>query len=185
MSRLGTLSTSSSDSSYMAQRTRWDMVFHVFHHVMESDVAMENDCLCAICLQDAAQTSCIFSVMHVLNYREHAESKALHSTYTYRGIRDLNVLMLLLPSPNSIAMPQVSMKSCLEPSQQDLQKIKIIQLIPILQDIPLDLTPIDPSDKVLHASRNKVSSISHSLRTDSNMTLLNDLRCGLYSLCHA
>ncbi len=56
-----------------------------------------------------------------------------------------------------------------------LQQIEVVQLIPVLQDIPLDLRLIDPSDKVLHIPRDQIRRIRDNLRPDPNMALLNEL----------
>lgn len=56
------------------------------------------------------------------------------------------------------------------------QKIKVIQLLTVTQDIALDLTGVDPSHEVLHIARNQEGRIIDDLRTNTNVTLFNESR---------
>lgn len=58
--------------------------------------------------------------------------------------------------------------------QMPSQKIKVIQLLPVTQDIALNLAGINPGDKVLHVTRNQKSRIIDNLRTNTDMALLNE-----------
>lgn len=54
------------------------------------------------------------------------------------------------------------------------QKIKVIQLITVAQNVALDLARIDPGNEILHVTRNQESRIIHDLCTNTDMTLLNE-----------
>lgn len=54
------------------------------------------------------------------------------------------------------------------------QKIKVIQLLTVTQDITLDLAGINPGNEVLHVARNQESRIIDDLRTNTDMALLNE-----------
>lgn len=65
------------------------------------------------------------------------------------------------------------------------QQIKVIQLLPVPQDIPLDLRAINPRHKVLHAPCNEECGIGDGLRADPDMALLDKFRGGLHRFGHA
>lgn len=60
------------------------------------------------------------------------------------------------------------------------QHIKIIQIIPILHNTPLNLGAIHPRHEILQISRNQVRRIRNDLCPDANMALLDE-RDGLTS----
>ena len=66
-----------------------------------------------------------------------------------------------------------------------LQQLKIIKLVTVLHDVPLDLAAHSPCHKVLHASRNQVRRIRNSLGSHAHVALLNHLGCSLDILGHA
>lgn len=59
----------------------------------------------------------------------------------------------------------------LKPSRS--QKIKVIQLLTVTQDVALDLTGINPGNEVLHVAGNQESRVIDDLRTNTDMALLN------------
>ena len=61
------------------------------------------------------------------------------------------------------------------PSAPQSQQIKIIQLIPILENVPLDPTRVHPSNKILHIPRHQKRRIRHDFRSNSDMPLLDKL----------
>ena len=65
-----------------------------------------------------------------------------------------------------------------------LQQIKIIQLLPILKNIPPNLTPIHPRNKIFHAPCHKIRRIRYRLRPNPDMALLNNFRRRLHRLYH-
>lgn len=65
-----------------------------------------------------------------------------------------------------------------------LQKLKIIQLIPVLHDVLLDLASHCPGHKVLRRPRDEIGRISDHIRTDSHVALLDHLRRRLDILRH-
>lgn len=69
--------------------------------------------------------------------------------------------------------------------RQPLEQLEIIQLIPVLHDIPLNLASHRPGDKVLHTPRHQERRIRHSLGTNSHVSLLNHLGRRLHRLRHA
>lgn len=60
----------------------------------------------------------------------------------------------------------------LKPSRS--QKIKVIQLLTVTQDVALDLTGINPGNEILHVAGNQESRIIDDLRTDTDMALLDE-----------
>jgi hypothetical protein len=54
------------------------------------------------------------------------------------------------------------------------QQIEVIQLLTVTQDVALDLTGIDPSDKVLHVARDKECRVIDDLGTNTDMALLDE-----------
>lgn len=69
----------------------------------------------------------------------------------------------------------------LHPSQQ----IKIIQLVPIPQDVPLHLTPIHPRHVVLHPPRHQERRVRHDLRAHAHVPLLHEPHRRRHVLRHA
>ena len=66
-----------------------------------------------------------------------------------------------------------------------LQQIEIVQLLPILQDIPLHLTRIHPRHEILHAPRDQKRRIRHHLRAHPHVPLLHKLDGRRHRLGHA
>lgn len=64
------------------------------------------------------------------------------------------------------------------------QQFEIIQLIPILHDVPLDLASHAPRHEILRRPRHKKRRIRDRLRAHPHMALLDHLSRRLYSLCH-
>ena len=64
------------------------------------------------------------------------------------------------------------------------KQLEIIQLIPILHDIPLDLASHRPGHKVLHAPRNQICCICYCLSTHTHMPLLHHFRRRLHCFRH-
>jgi hypothetical protein len=54
------------------------------------------------------------------------------------------------------------------------QKIKVVQLLTVTQDVALDLTGINPGDEVLHVASNQESRIIDDFRTNTDMSLFNE-----------
>jgi hypothetical protein len=54
------------------------------------------------------------------------------------------------------------------------QQIIVIQLLPVPQDIALNLTRVHPSNEILHVTSNQESRITDNLRTNTDMTLFNE-----------
>ena len=61
------------------------------------------------------------------------------------------------------------------PVYDSSKQIKVIQLIPILQDVPLDLARVDPSNQILHIPRDEKRRICNDFRACSNVALLDEL----------
>lgn len=66
-----------------------------------------------------------------------------------------------------------------------LQQFKIIKLVTVLHDVPLDLAAHGPCHKVLHASRNQVRRVRNSLSSHAHVALLDHLGRSLDILGHA
>jgi hypothetical protein len=54
------------------------------------------------------------------------------------------------------------------------QKIKVIQLLTVTENVPLDLTGVDPGHKVLHVTCNQESWVIDNLSTDTDVALLDE-----------
>lgn len=61
----------------------------------------------------------------------------------------------------------------LQPSQQ----IKIIQLLPVPHDIPLNLAGVHPRHEILHVAGNQVRRISNDFSADADVTLFDEGGC--------
>ena len=57
------------------------------------------------------------------------------------------------------------------------QQIEVVQLIPILQDITLHLTTIDPCDKIFHITGDEKSRVGDDFGSDANMALFDEFDC--------
>lgn len=60
------------------------------------------------------------------------------------------------------------------------QQIKVIQLLPVPHDIPLDLAAVHPGDIILHIARHQERRVRDDLAADPHMALL-DKRDRLHS----
>jgi hypothetical protein len=65
------------------------------------------------------------------------------------------------------------------------EKLKVVQLVAIFQDVLLDLAAVRPGDEVFHVPRNQEGRVSNLLHADSDMPLLNEFGGSLDGLCHA
>ena len=63
--------------------------------------------------------------------------------------------------------------SCVQ-NQAPSQQIKIIQLLPILENIPLHLTAIHPRDEILHVPRHQEGGIRYDLGAYAHVPLLHE-----------
>lgn len=54
------------------------------------------------------------------------------------------------------------------------QQIKVIQLLTVTENVPLDLTGVDPGHEVLHVTCNQESRIIDNLGTDTDVALLDE-----------
>lgn len=69
--------------------------------------------------------------------------------------------------------------------EEQSQQLKVIQLIPILHNVPLNLASHGPRHKVLRVPRHQVRRIGNLVNADAHMALLDELRGGLDRLGHA
>lgn len=70
------------------------------------------------------------------------------------------------------------------PQRTSLEQLEIIQLVPVLHNIPLNLAPDGPRDKVLRRPRDQVRRVRDRLGADAHVALLDQLRRGLHRLRH-
>jgi hypothetical protein len=54
------------------------------------------------------------------------------------------------------------------------QKIKVIQLLTVTENVPLDLTGVDPGHEVLHVTSNQEGRVIDNLSTDTDVALLDE-----------
>ena len=65
------------------------------------------------------------------------------------------------------------------------KQFEIVQLIPIPHDIPLNLAPHNPGNKVLHSPRDEKRRVRDGLGADTDVALLHHLGRSLHRLGHA
>jgi hypothetical protein len=80
---------------------------------------------------------------------------------------------------------QLSVSYTPSPHPIPSQQIKVVQLLPIPQHVPLDLTAVHPRDKILHAPTDQERRIRHHVRADAHMALLDKLDRRRHVLHHA
>lgn len=102
-----------------------------------------------------------------------------------RGEREGDMLMILLFPVKSVSFLLPSHIPASPPSSSSSQQIKIIQLLPIPQDIPLHLTPIHPRHVILHPPRHRKRRIRHHLRAHAHVPLLHEFHRRRHVLRHA
>lgn len=67
----------------------------------------------------------------------------------------------------------------------ELQQLKVIQLVPVLHNVLLNLASHSPRDKVLVVARHQVGRVCDLVDADADVALLDELCGGLDGLGHA